>query len=59
MNVLSVRRRIAGKLAAQVDVLEQLWHEIVAATAGLREPAGVLVPIRVAVDRQKRAHPRD
>jgi hypothetical protein len=59
MNVLSVSRRIARKLAAQVDVLEQVWEEIVAATACLLPPRGVLIPIRIAVDRQKRAHPRD
>ena len=59
MNVLSVSRRIARKLAAQVDLLERVRLEIVAATARLLQPRGILVPIRVAVDRQKRARPRD
>jgi len=59
MNVLSVSRRIARKLAAQVDLLERVRQEIIAATARLLQPRGVLVPIRVVVDRQKRARPRD
>ena len=59
MNISSVSRRIARKLAAQVDVLEHVWQEIVAATARLLPSRGVLVPIRVAVDRQKRARPND
>ena len=59
MNVLSVSRRIARKVAAQVDLLERVRQEVVAATARLLLPAGVLVPIRVVIDRQKRAHPRD
>jgi hypothetical protein len=59
MNVLSVSRRIARKLAAQVDLLERVRQEIVAATARLLQPRNVLVPIRVVVDRQKRARPRD
>jgi hypothetical protein len=58
MNVLSVSRRIARKLAAQVDLLERVRQEIVAATARLLQPRNVLVPIRVVVDRQKRARPR-
>jgi hypothetical protein len=56
-EVFSVSRRIARKVAAQVDLLERVRQEIVAATALLL--TGVLVPIRVVVDRQKRAHPRD
>jgi hypothetical protein len=59
MNVLSVSRRIARKVAAQVDLLERVRQEVVAATARLLLPTGVLVPIRVVIDRQKRAHPRD
>jgi hypothetical protein len=59
MNVLSVSRRIARKLAAQVDLLERVRQEIIAATARLLQPRNVLVPIRVVVDRQKRARPRD
>lgn len=59
MNVFSVSRRIVRKLAVQVDRLEQMRQEIVAATARLLQPSGVLVPIRVAVDRQKRARPND
>jgi hypothetical protein len=59
MNVFSVRRRIARKMAAQVDLLERVRQEIVAATARLLLPPGVLVPIRVVIDRQKQAHPHD
>jgi hypothetical protein len=59
MNVLSVSRRIARKVTARFDLLERVRQEIVAATARLFGPRGVLVPIRVAVDRQKRAPPRD
>jgi hypothetical protein len=59
MNVFSVSRRIARKVATQVDLLERVRQEIVAATARLLLPTGVLVPIRVVIDRQKRAHPRD
>ena len=58
MNVFSVRRRIARKMAAQVDLLERARQEIVA-TARLLLPPGVLVPIRVVIDRQKQAHPHD
>lgn len=56
MNVLSVSRRIARKLAAQV---ERVGQEIAAATARLLWPRGVLVPMRVVVDRQTRARPND
>lgn len=59
MNVFSVSRRIARKLAAQVGLLDRVRQEIVAATARLLQPRGVLVPIRVVVDRQKRARPND
>ena len=59
MNVLNVSRRIARKLAAQVDRLERTRQEIVAAAAHLLQPRGVLVPIRVVVDRQKRARSSD
>jgi hypothetical protein len=59
MNVFSVSPRIARKVAAQVDFLERVRQEIVAATARLLLLTSVLVPIRVVIDRQKRAHPRD
>ena len=59
MNVFSISRRIARKVAAQVDLLERMRQELFAAIARLLQPAGVLVPIRVVIDRQKRAHPRD
>lgn len=59
MNVLSASHRIATKLAAQVGLLDRVQQEIVAATARLLQPRGVLVPIRVVVDRQKRARGRD
>ena len=59
MNVLNVSRRIARGMTAQLDVLERLRHEIVDAAARLLQPRGVLVPIRVVVDRQKRARPHD
>jgi hypothetical protein len=59
MNVFSVSRRIARKVAAQVDLPERVRQELVAATARLLQPTGVLVPIRVVIDRQKRTHPRD
>jgi hypothetical protein len=59
VNVFSVSRRIARKVAARIDFLERVRREIVVATARLLLPTGVLVPIRVVIDRQKRAHPRD
>jgi len=59
MNVFSVSRRIARGVASQVDLLDQVRQEIVAATARLLQPTGVLVPIRVVVDRQKGQHSRD
>jgi|HubBroStandDraft_2_1064218.scaffolds.fasta_scaffold482782_1 hypothetical protein len=59
MNVLSVSRRIARKVAAQVNLLERIRQEIVAATVRLLQPRAVLVPIRVVADRQKAARPRD
>jgi hypothetical protein len=59
MNVFSVSPRIAREVAAQVDFLERVRQEVVAATARLLLLTGVLVPIRVVIDRQKRAHPRD
>ena len=55
MRIQSVSRRVARKLAAQVDRLERVRQEIVAAAARLLGPRAVLVPIRVTVDRQKRA----
>jgi hypothetical protein len=55
MNVLSIRRRIARKLAAQVDRLQWVRQGIIAAAARLLAPKVVLVPIRASVDRQKRA----
>jgi hypothetical protein len=54
MGILSVSRRVARKLAAQVDRLERVRQEIVAAAARRLRPRAVLVPIRVSVDRQKR-----
>ena len=59
MNVLNVSRRIARGMTAQLDLLERLRREIVAAAVRLLQPRGVLVPIRVVVDRQKRARPHD
>jgi hypothetical protein len=59
MNVLSISRRIARKVAAQVNLLERVRQEIVAATVRLLQPRAVLVPIRVVADRQKTARPRD
>ena len=59
MNILSVSRHIARKLAAQVDLLERVRQEIVAITARLLQPRAVLVPIRIAVDRRKTARRRD
>jgi hypothetical protein len=59
MNVLNVSRRIARGMTAQLDLLERMRQEIVAAAARLLQPRGVLVPIRVVVDRQKRARPHD
>jgi hypothetical protein len=54
MSILSVSRRVARKLAAQVDRLERVRQVIVAAAARRLRPRAVLVPIRVTVDRQKR-----
>jgi len=59
MNVFSVSRRIARRVASQVDLLDQVRQEIVAATARLLQPTGVLIPIRVVADRQKVRHSRD
>ena len=59
MNVFSVSPRIARKVAAQVDFLERVRQEIVAATARLLQPTGVLVPVRVFNDRKKRGRSRD
>ena len=59
MNVLSSSRRIARRVAAQVGLLERVRQGIVAVAALLFQQSGVLVPIRVVVDRQKRARPRD
>jgi hypothetical protein len=55
MSILSVGHRVASKLATQVDRLERVRQEVVAAAARLLRPSAVLVPIRVTVDRQKRA----
>jgi len=59
MNVFSVSRRIVRRVASLIDLLEQVREEIVAATARLLQPTGILVPIRVVVDRQKGAAPYD
>ena len=59
MSVLNVSRRIARGMTAQLDLLERMRQEIVAAAARLLQPRGVLVPIRVVVDRQKRARRHD
>ena len=59
MNVSNVSRRIARGMTAQLDLLERLRQEIVTATARLLQPRGVLVPIRVVADRQKRARRHD
>ena len=59
MNVLNVSRRIARGMTAQLDLLERLRQQIVAAAARLLQPRGVLVPIRVVADRQKRARRHD
>jgi len=58
MNLLSVSRGMARRLAAQSDPLERVRQEIVAAAARLL-PSRVLVPIRVVSDRQKTARARD
>ena len=59
MNVISVSRRIARRVASEVDLLGQVRQAVVAAAARLLQPTGVLVPIRVVVDRQKGAAPHD
>jgi hypothetical protein len=59
MKVLNASRRIARGMTTAADLLERVRREIVAATARLLQPRGVLVPIRVVADRQKRARPRD
>ena len=59
MNVSNVSRRIARGMTAQLDLLERMRQQIVTATARLLQPRGVLVPIRVVADRQKRAHRHD
>lgn len=59
MNVLNVSRRIARGMTAQLDLLERMRQQIVTATARLLQPRGVLVPIRVVADRQKRARRHD
>lgn len=55
MNVLNVSRRIARGMTASAGLFARVRWEIVAATARLLEPRGVLVPIRIVVDRKKRA----
>src|ERR1700688_3926660 len=56
MNVLSVSRRIARRVAVQVNLLERVRQEIVAATVRLLQPRAVLVPIRVvAIDKKQHA----
>jgi hypothetical protein len=59
MSFFSVSRRIARKVAALVGLLERGPQQIVASAARLFQPRGVLVPIKVVVDRQRRAHRRD
>ena len=59
MKLLSVSRRIARGVTAATDFLERVRQEIVAATARLLQPRGVLVPIRVVVERQKRPRRHD
>jgi hypothetical protein len=55
MSILGVSRRVARELAEQVDHLERLRQEIVPAATRLLRTRAVLVPIRVAVNRQRRA----
>ena len=57
MNVFSVSRHFARKVAAQLDLMERARQEIVA--AALAQRRGILVLITVVVDRQKRARLRD
>jgi hypothetical protein len=57
MNIFGVSRHIARRVAAQLDLMERARQEIVA--AALTQRRGILVPITVVVDRQKRARPRD
>jgi hypothetical protein len=59
MNIFSVSRRIARRVAALVDLLKRGAQQIVASTARLLQPTSVLIPIKVLVDQQKRAGPRD
>ena len=59
MNVLNVSRRIARGMITPADLLERLRREIVAATDRLIQPRGVLIPIRVVADREKRARRHD
>ena len=49
MDVMSVGRRSARKMAAWSYLLERARQEIVAATARLLQPTGIFVPIRVVV----------
>ena len=44
MNVFSISRRIARKVAAQVDLLERMRQELFAAIARLLQPSGRLSP---------------
>jgi hypothetical protein len=53
MNVTGVSRRIVRKVAAQFDLLERARREIVAAAAGLLQPRGVLLPVRVVAAPQR------
>ena len=59
MNHLIVSRRFERKVVAQFDLVERVRQEIVAATRRLLQPGGVLVPIRIAVDRRNRVRTRD
>jgi hypothetical protein len=56
MDFMSVGRRIARKMVAQIYLLERARQEIVAATARLLQPRGILVSIRGVVDRQRSSH---
>jgi hypothetical protein len=58
MKLLSVSR-IARGVIAPADLLDRVRQEIVAVAARLLQPSSVLVPIRVVVDREKRARPHD
>jgi hypothetical protein len=56
MDVMSVGRRSARKMAAQCYLLERARQEIVAATARLFQPRAFSSRLELSFDRQRSLH---